>query len=167
MMKSKGIIALCTAYGALQFLISFQAVSAQPSLHNPISATIIAEAGEEPPPGFEDKEACPAKPGEPIPVKKRSFSGNCSWYGHPFHGRTAACGSRYDMNKLTCAHKSLPCQTKLLLENPKNGRSIIVKVTDRGPYVKNRILDLSREAARRLDMILGGTAYLNVTIIPD
>ncbi len=170
-MKFNQIVAVCTIYGALQFLIADQILCQSASAHvqasNPVSATLIAEAGEAPPPGFKDKEACPIKPGEPIPVKKRSFSGNCSWYGIPFHGRTAACGSRFDMNKLTCAHKSLPCNTKLLLENPKNGKSIVVKVTDRGPYVKNRILDLSREAARRLDMLLGGTAFLNVTIIAD
>lgn len=94
-----------------------------------------------------------------------SFSGNASWYGKPFHGRKTASGEIFDMNKLTSAHKTLPLMTKVLVENPKNGKSAIVKVNDRGPYVKTRVMDLSRQGADNLGYLSHGTAHLDFTPI--
>jgi rare lipoprotein A len=81
-----------------------------------------------------------------------------SWYGPSFHGRRTASGQVFDQERLTAAHKTLPFGTKLRVTNLRNGRSVMVTVNDRGPYVRNRQLDLSLGAARRLGIIQPGTA---------
>lgn len=80
-----------------------------------------------------------------------------SWYGPGFHGKLTASGERYDMDALTCAHKTLPFGTRLKLTNVRNGRSAVVVVNDRGPFVRGRSIDVSRKAARRLGIIGEGT----------
>lgn len=94
-------------------------------------------------------------------------TGIASWYGEPFHGRTTASGERYDMNDLTCAHKTLPFGTRLRVQNLDNGRSITLRVTDRGPFVEGRIVDVSRKAAQELQMIGSGTARVRITVLPS
>ena len=89
-------------------------------------------------------------------------TGRASWYGKRFHGRKTASGERFDMNALTAAHKELPLGTKIEVTNNANGRSVVVTVNDRGPFHGNRVLDLSKEAAKQLGVIQKGTA--NVTI---
>ena len=95
----------------------------------------------------------------------KRFSGNISWYGVPFHGRKTASGRIFDMNKLTAAHKTLPFGTKILIENPKTGRVCVVEIIDRGPYSGNRIIDVSRESARKLGILPGGLAFCNCLIV--
>ncbi|MFA6210468.1 MAG: septal ring lytic transglycosylase RlpA family protein [Candidatus Obscuribacterales bacterium] len=85
------------------------------------------------------------------------FDGVASWYGGKFHGRRTASGGIYDMHKLTCAHKTLPFGTKLLVFNPHNGKKVEVVVTDRGPYVGKRVVDLSKAAADKLNISGIGT----------
>lgn len=85
-------------------------------------------------------------------------SGVASWYGHDFHGRSTSSGERYDMFALTAAHKTLPLPTWVEVTNRENGKRIIVKVNDRGPFVGERIIDLSYAAALELDMVGAGTA---------
>jgi rare lipoprotein A len=87
-------------------------------------------------------------------------TGLASWYGKPFHGRRTANGERYDMDAMTAAHKTMPLPSYALVRNPANGRQVVVKVNDRGPFVKGRIIDLSRAAARRLR--IGGVAQVEV-----
>jgi len=94
------------------------------------------------------------------------FSGNCSWYGVPFHGKKTASGEIFDMNKLSAAHKSLPLVTRVMVENPKTGKSAVVRVNDRGPYVKGRVVDMSREGAKTLGYLDHGTAFLDFTVLP-
>ncbi len=91
--------------------------------------------------------------------------GTASWYGIPFHGRQTASGETYDMNGMTCAHRTLPFGTVLLVTNMGNGRSATVRVTDRGPYVSGRIIDLSRGAASALDMLATGTAQVELKAV--
>lgn len=91
--------------------------------------------------------------------------GQASWYGKKFHGRKTSSGERYDMHQMTAAHKSLPLPTYALVTNLENGRSAVVKVNDRGPFVGNRIIDLSYAAAKRLDMVNAGTASVEVRSI--
>jgi rare lipoprotein A len=81
--------------------------------------------------------------------------GNASWYGKSFHGRTTASGEDFDMFELTAAHRQLPLGTLIKVTNLHNGKWLIVRVNDRGPFVKNRILDLSYGAARMLDFHRG------------
>ncbi len=85
-----------------------------------------------------------------------------SWYGPGFHGRKTANGERFDQMAYTVAHKSMKFGTLLRITNPKNGRSIVVRVNDRGPYIEGRELDLSKAAAHELGFIKRGTARLKV-----
>jgi rare lipoprotein A len=88
--------------------------------------------------------------------------GLASWYGGSLHGRRTASGERFDQDGLTAAHRSLPLGTRVRVTNLENGRSVIVTVTDRGPFVRGRIIDLSRGAARRLGILRAGTARVRV-----
>jgi len=88
--------------------------------------------------------------------------GVASWYGPGFHGRKTASGERFNQRDLTCAHRTLPFGTRLKVTNLANGETLIVTVNDRGPCVGNRIVDLSREAARRLDILGTGTARVRL-----
>ena len=91
--------------------------------------------------------------------------GTASWYGADFHGRKTSSGPLYDMYELTAAHKSLPLPAYVRVTNLENGRSTVVKVTDRGPFVSGRIIDLSYAAALRLDMLERGTALVEVAAL--
>ncbi|WP_078708509.1 septal ring lytic transglycosylase RlpA family protein [Consotaella salsifontis] len=95
----------------------------------------------------------------------RTQSGAASWYGPKFHGRSTASGERFDMNKLTAAHKSLPFGTKVRVTNMRNGKSVIVRINDRGPYAHNRIIDLSRKAASVVGLIARGTAKVKLEVL--
>lgn len=91
--------------------------------------------------------------------------GVASWYGSKFHGRYTSNGERYNMLAMTAAHKTLPLPTYVEVTNLKNNRKVIVKVTDRGPFENNRLIDLSYTAAKKLGMIGHGTAYVDVKAI--
>lgn len=95
--------------------------------------------------------------------------GVASWYGGEFHGRSTANGERYDMHRLTAAHKTLPFGTVVEVRNLDNGRSVRVRINDRGPFVRGRIIDLSYAAAREIEMIGPGTARVELVLVsrPD
>ena len=88
--------------------------------------------------------------------------GKASFYAQKFHGRKTASGERLHKDSLTCAHRTYPFGTKLKVYNPANGRSVVVKVTDRGPFVRGRIIDLSWGAARDLGILSQGIATVTV-----
>jgi rare lipoprotein A len=92
-------------------------------------------------------------------------TGVASWYGVPYHGRRAASGEIYDMAELTAAHRSLPFQTWVEVTNLSNGRSVGVRINDRGPFVRGRIIDLSQAAAREIGMLGPGTARVQLRVI--
>jgi rare lipoprotein A len=85
-----------------------------------------------------------------------------SWYGNPFHGRKTANGETYDMHKMTAAHKILPMNTMLLVRNLENGRETVVRVNDRGPFARERVIDLSLAAAKELDLVRPGLARIEI-----
>ncbi len=91
--------------------------------------------------------------------------GLASWYGIPYHGRRAANGEIYDMYKLTAAHRTLPFDTILRVTNLKNGKSVEVRINDRGPFVEGRLLDLSFGAARVIDMVALGVAPVRLELL--
>ncbi|MDX1586750.1 MAG: septal ring lytic transglycosylase RlpA family protein [Balneolaceae bacterium] len=91
--------------------------------------------------------------------------GVASWYGPNFHGNLTANGERYDMNGITAAHRTLPFNTVLRVENLDNGKSVVVRINDRGPYAKNRIIDLSKGAASKIDMLGPGTARVQLILL--
>ena len=88
------------------------------------------------------------------PVKaessEKTLSGRASWYGPGFHGRRTASGETFNTNALTAAHRSLPFGTKVRVVNKRTGRSVVVRINDRGPYAHGRIIDLSRAAAKAI-----------------
>lgn len=88
--------------------------------------------------------------------------GVASWYGPDFHGGRTATGETYDMNGMTGAHPTLPLPTWVRVTNLENGRSVVVRLNDRGPFARDRIIDLSRAAAEALDMVRAGTARVEV-----
>jgi rare lipoprotein A len=92
-------------------------------------------------------------------------TGVASWYGFPYHGRRAASGEVYDMEQLTAAHRTLPFQTWVEVTNLSNGKQVDVRINDRGPFAKGRILDLSQAAARNIDMLRAGTARVRLKVI--
>lgn len=91
--------------------------------------------------------------------------GIASWYGRDFHGKSTANGERYNMYGMTAAHKLLPFGTELKVTNLENGKSIIVRVNDRGPFVGNRIIDLTKTGAEKIAMIGKGTARVRLEAI--
>ncbi|MBW2027760.1 MAG: septal ring lytic transglycosylase RlpA family protein [Deltaproteobacteria bacterium] len=93
--------------------------------------------------------------------------GNASWYGEKFHGRPTASGEIFDMHKRTAAHKTLPLGTFVKVMNLSNNRSTFVRVNDRGPFVKGRIIDLSYAAAREIDLIRSGVARVKIEALSE
>lgn len=98
---------------------------------------------------------------QPIPAE----TGLASWYGHPYHGRPAANGEIYDMEKLTAAHRTLPFGAWVRVTNLTNEKMVEVRITDRGPFVDGRVIDLSHAAAREIDMIGPGVAQVRLDIL--
>lgn len=94
-------------------------------------------------------------------------TGVASWYGEEFHGRPTSSKEIYDMNDLTAAHNTLPIGAFVAVTNLNNGRSVVVRINDRGPFVKNRVIDLSYAAARAIDMIGTGTAPVRIELLPE
>src|SRR5512145_2556121 len=91
--------------------------------------------------------------------------GYASWYGHPYHGRRTSNGETYDMNTMTAAHRTLPFDTVVKVSNLSNGKAVTVRINDRGPFVKDRIIDLSYLAAKQIDMVGPGTARVSLEIL--
>ncbi len=94
-------------------------------------------------------------------------TGLASWYGEPFHGRKTSNGETYDMFTLTAAHKTLPMNTQLLVHNLENGRELVVRVNDRGPFVQGRVIDLSVACAKQLGLYGKGTAKVRLTALGE
>lgn len=111
--------------------------------------------------------ACSSRP--PI-VKERPPAyeavGLASYYGRKFHGRRTASGERYDMHAMTAAHRALAFGSRVEVTNLKNGRKVRVRINDRGPFVKGRIIDLSYAAARKIGMLSSGVAKVRVKAVP-
>lgn len=94
----------------------------------------------------------------------RTEIGEASWYGPGFHGKKTASGEIFDQKEMTAAHPSLPMGTEVKVTNLDNGEKIKVKINDRGPYAKDRIIDLSHAAAKKLDMENEGTAEVKIEV---
>ena len=88
-----------------------------------------------------------------------------SWYGGEFHGRRTASGERFDQNAMTAAHRSLPFGTQVRVVNLENGRAAVLRINDRGPFVRGRIIDVSRRAAERLGFRAKGFARVEVQVV--
>ncbi|MEK7480672.1 MAG: septal ring lytic transglycosylase RlpA family protein [Patescibacteria group bacterium] len=101
--------------------------------------------------------------GHAVRPKRKTMT--TSWYGRKFHGKKTASGRRFNMYALTAAHRVLPFGTRLKLRNPNNQKQVVVTITDRGPHIEGRHLDISRKAAEALKMVRDGVAVLHVKIL--
>ena len=111
--------------------------------------------------------SCAAKkpPRAVVPRAGQQQSGIASWYGPGYHGRKTSSGEVFDQDKLTAAHREWAFGTMVRVRNLDNGKTVEVRINDRGPFVKGRIIDLSRGAARRIDLIGPGLAKVRLTVI--
>lgn len=114
-------------------------------------------------PGEQPVWGLPALPEEDVVVAEVA-RGVASWYGPGFHGRRTASGERFDMHDLTAAHRSLPFGTVVRVESLVNGRTVDVRINDRGPHIKQRVIDLSRGAAAALGLLDAGTGTKQVIL---
>jgi rare lipoprotein A len=104
-----------------------------------------------------------ATPADRSPRAGRVFArGTASWYGKRFHGKRTASGERFDMNALTAAHRTLPFGTRVRVRHVATGREVVVRINDRGPRSRQRVIDLSLGAARELGIHRGGTAEVQL-----
>ena len=94
-------------------------------------------------------------------------TGMASWYGPGFHGRRTANGERFNQNAMTAAHRSLPFNTRVRVTNKNNGRSVVLRINDRGPFIRGRIIDVSVGAAKKLGMYSSGVAPVKVEVLDD
>lgn len=99
--------------------------------------------------------------------KDHELEGKASWYGKPYHGRKTASGEKYDMNDFTAAHRTLPFGTRVRVENLENRLTVVVRINDRGPFVDDRVIDVSYAAARALEMLVGGVVPVRIVILVD
>jgi rare lipoprotein A len=121
--------------------------------------------------GSSPPEPSSPKPSSADPSPARSARqvqrGKATWYGGKFQGRKTASGERFDKHKLTAAHRKLPFGTRVRVTNMSNGRSVVVRINDRGPFGgKGRIIDVSKAAARKLKMIRAGVVEVEVEVLP-
>ena len=140
---------------AITFALSNSGVAAQAAN---AASSVKQAAGD-----GDDDDSKPVK----AAAKNKTFSGNVSWYGPGFDGRLTANGERFNMMKLTAAHLKLKFNTKVLVEDPRTGNTVIVRVNDRGPYHAKRVMDLSKGGAMKLGTISRGVTYVDCMIIDD
>jgi peptidoglycan lytic transglycosylase len=155
------VLAVISGCGSRQPIAARQPMPTVPA-SKPENTEVAAKNSTAPPPAAPRKRR---KDGS-IPVAAgHTEEGEASWYGAPFHGRQASNGEIYDMNKLTAAHRTLPFETMVRVTNQKNGKSAIVRITDRGPFVNNRIIDLSYAAARQIESIGPGVVPVRIEVL--
>lgn len=109
----------------------------------------------------------PTPPAKPRPEPSYQAQGKASYYASRHHGRRTASGERLNNNALTAAHRELPFGTQVRVTNLSNERSVVVRITDRGPHGRGRLIDLSQAAARQLDMLRAGVATVRVESLYD
>lgn len=117
----------------------------------------------EPSPG--KPRPAPQSPAKQKPSSQKVQVGEASWYGRDFHGRRTASGEKYDMHALTAAHPSLPFGSIVRVRHVSNGKTVKVRINDRGPFKKGRIIDLSYAAANKIAMVQEGVAKVEVEIV--
>lgn len=141
------------------------AVPAPPPMSEPDSQADSAatEPPAQPSPASDAETDAPAIPTDAKPLSVQT--GLASWYGAPYHNRRGSNGELYNMNALTAAHRTLPLGSIVRVTNVKTGRSVQVRITDRGPFVEGRILDLSQAAAKRIDVWQAGVARVRVEVL--
>lgn len=154
---------------SLLFAVSFLLAGCD---HKPAKVSVA------PPPPIEQKPAVTAQAGpakEPdsadliaVPLETKPLlveTGIASWYGPPYHNRRGSNGEIYDMHAMTAAHRTLPLGSIVRVTNIENGDSAVVRITDRGPFIQGRIVDLSQAAASKLDLVQKGTGQVRIEVL--
>jgi rare lipoprotein A len=131
-----------------------------PPVNQPSSQTTTGSKPSSPP-TQSDKSKEAKSTSKPLFVE----TGLASWYGPPYHNRRSSNGEVYNMNALTAAHLTLPLESVVRVTNLKTGHSVVVRITDRGPFVRGRILDLSKAAAKKADVWLAGVAMVRMEVL--
>jgi rare lipoprotein A len=141
--------------------------SSQPSTESPDTTSATGGAANSPAPPTPAPSPAPrrSKPAQSPAPAGYLEEGKASWYGVPFNGRRASNGEIYDMYKLTAAHRTLPFETMVRVTNLNNGKSTTVRITDRGPFVDNRIIDLSLAAAREIESEGAGVVPVRLEVL--
>jgi rare lipoprotein A len=159
---------------AASFLIAMLLAGCAPKIiRSTPHRTVLTVPGKQPPPDAlvhptQRPYNIAGKSYYPIPsAKGYTEAGVASWYGHDFHGRKTSNGETYNMYDWTAAHKTLPMNTTLLVKNLDNGREAVVRVNDRGPFAKGRLIDVSYNVARQLEIIKNGTARVRLTALAE
>jgi rare lipoprotein A len=132
----------------------------------PSSAQVSGGVSDEFAAAFEPYDTLPAPPIEAEAAVELLGTGMASWYGADFAGRRTASGERFDPRELTAAHRSLPFGTRVLVTELASGRSVVVRINDRGPFSRNRVIDVSEAAARRIGLIGAGQGKVSLALIP-
>lgn len=158
------LVAIAVVAGILSVGFHNSPVEAKPSSHSSLNQSNLDTKSSQ--------QSKNLKPGQiqtnfikNLFVIASSFGGKASWYGPGFHGRLTANGERYNQNAMTAAHRYLRFGTKVKVTNLRNGRSVIVRINDRGPFTKGRVIDLSAAAARSLNMVHSGVAPVQITVL--
>jgi rare lipoprotein A len=140
--------------------------------HKPVTVAVPSAPppGQEEPVGVPSAESAQSRPPDllGVPPDARPLlveTGIASWYGAPYHNRRASNGEVYDMHAMTAAHRTLPLGSVVRVTNPANQKIAIVRITDRGPFVEGRIIDLSQAAASQIGLIQKGTAAVRVEVL--
>jgi len=152
------------AYPLAVFILTATVVGAAPARNTPLKSNSAASSSK---PEVDKLQANTLKKTQirkPL-VGKPYQIGTASWYGRQFHGKTTASGEPFDMFSLTAAHRKLPLGTWLKVTNLRNGATVVVRVNDRGPVPKSRIIDLSYEAATLLDLRAYGIAKVRLDVV--
>ena len=150
-----GVLAGCVAGAALTGCASSPRFATRSTPSSP-----KGDAGGEPTKPAESKT--PRNPSGKILL---TLEGVASYYADEFHGKQTSNGEIYDMNDLTAAHRTFPFGTKVRITNPENGKTVLVRVNDRGPFHEGRIIDLSLGAAKELDLVKTGTARVKIEVL--
>jgi rare lipoprotein A len=148
-------------------LVSAAFLSVGCAAKRPVAAAPAAPPAANPNPVPPSPSARSPKTPSAIAPGSYTEEGNASWYGKPFNGRRASNGETYDMYKLTAAHRTLPFDTMVRVTNLNNGKSTTVRIIDRGPFVDNRVIDLSLAAAREIDSVGPGVVPVRLEVIGD
>lgn len=143
-------------------LVRFSSVQSDPSFAPPQSKPVQPISN---PTTVQEKGVKKSPQDAVIPDGRLYESGQASFYASKFHGRKTASGEIYDSLAYTAAHKTLPFNTKVRVENSSNGKSVIVRINDRGPFVPTRIIDVSQLAAKELDFVVEGKTDVDIYVV--
>lgn len=138
-----------------EFEMAFDAMAEPERVHDPRVAAILDQAAERAVVARSDDDDTAEDLGR----------GNASYYGRQFAGRPTASGERFDPAKLTAAHRTLPFGSKVRVTDPRSGKSVVVRINDRGPFHGNRVIDLSRGAAEKIGLVARGTGAVELALL--